>query len=71
MTERAETILKNNPQIRFFNGRRGYVRCEVTPKSWQTDYRTVEYVTKPGAPIGTKASYRIEPGRLEPEKLST
>lgn len=69
MTERAETVLKNNPQIRFFNARRGYVRCEVTPSSWRTDYRTVEYVTRPGAPIETKASFRIEPGRLTAERV--
>jgi alkaline phosphatase D len=68
MSERAETVLRNNPQIRYFNGRRGYVRCEVTPTSWRTDYRTVEYVTRPGAPLGTKASFRIEPGRLAVEK---
>lgn len=67
-TERAELVLRKNPQIRFFNGRRGYVRCEVTPTSWRTDFRAVDYVTRPGAPAVTKASFRVEPGRLTVEK---
>lgn len=62
--ERTDRMLPSNPQIRYFNGRRGYVRCEVTPKSWRTDYRLLDYVTKPGAPIQTKASFTIEPGKL-------
>ena len=27
-----------NPFIRFHNTERGYVRCEVTPKQWRSDY---------------------------------
>ncbi len=68
VTPRAGAMLPVNPQIRFFNGKRGYVRCEVTPQSWRTDYRTVDYVTKPGAPITTKASFAIAPGKLTVEK---
>jgi len=68
MTERVEKMLPVNPQIRYFNGRRGYVRCEVTPQLWRTDYRLVDYVTKPGAPVATKASFTVEPGRLTVER---
>jgi alkaline phosphatase D len=63
-TKRAEDVLSANPQVRYFNGRRGYVRCEVTAQSWRTDYRVVPYVTKPGAPIRTHSSFTVEPGRL-------
>lgn len=66
--ERADRMLPVNPQIRYFNGRRGYVRCEVTPKLWRTDYRLVDYVTRPGAPVATKASFTVEPGRLTVER---
>lgn len=67
-TERSSPVLSVNPQIRYFNGRRGYVRCEVSPKSWRSDYRLIDYVTKPGAPVATKASFIVEPGRLTVEK---
>jgi alkaline phosphatase D len=67
-SERSTGVLSANPQICYFNGRRGYVRCEVSAKSWRTDYRPVGYVAKAGAPIQTKASFQIEPGRLTVEK---
>lgn len=66
--ERADAVLTANPQVRYFNGRRGYVRCDVTAKSWRSDFRAVDYVTKPGSPLRTKASFVVEPGRLTVEK---
>ena len=60
---RIAAFLPENPQVRFFNGQRGYVRCRVTPDRWQSDYRIVPFVTKPGAPIDTKASFIVENGR--------
>jgi alkaline phosphatase D len=63
-TKRAEDVLSANPQVRYFNGQRGYVRCEVTAQSWRTDYRVLPYVTRPGAPITTHSSFTVEPGRL-------
>jgi alkaline phosphatase D len=68
MNERAEGVLKANPQVRYFNGRRGYVRCDVSAQSWRTDYRCVDYVTRPGAPITTKASFSVAPDKLVVEK---
>lgn len=55
-------ILANNPAVKFFNDERGYVRCEVTPAQWRTDFRTVEYVSRPGAPCRTRASFVVESG---------
>jgi len=70
--------LADNPHIKFFNDRRGYVRCRITPDSWQTDYRVLPYVSQPGAPITTRASFVVENGdpRLqmageEPEAADT
>ncbi|MDX2269047.1 MAG: alkaline phosphatase D family protein [Bryobacter sp.] len=68
MVERVEKMMPANPQIRYFNGKRGYVRCEVKQNSWRTDYRGVDYVSKPGAPIVTKASFTIAPGSLKVER---
>jgi alkaline phosphatase D len=58
-------VLAENPFVKFYNAQRGYVSCEVTPSKWQTHYRTVEYVTRPGAPLATGASFVVESGRPE------
>ena len=47
---RLQSILAENPFVKFHNAQRGYVRCEVTPKKWQTDFQVVEYVTRPARP---------------------
>jgi alkaline phosphatase D len=56
-------LMAENPFVKFHNTERGYVRCEVTPEQWQTDYQVVEYVTRPGAPLQTRASFVVENGR--------
>ncbi len=61
--KRPRRIVAANPHIRFYNGRRGYTRCEVSPGQWRADYRTVPYVTRPGAPITTKATFTVARGR--------
>ena len=55
--------LAANPHMRFFNGQRGYVRCTVGRDLWTSDYRVVEYVSRPGAPITTRAAFVVERGR--------
>jgi alkaline phosphatase D len=57
-----------NPHVKFFNGRRGYVRADVTRKRWRSDYRLLPYVTRPGAPIDTHASWVVESGRKGVER---
>ena len=56
------------PNMKYHNARRGYVRCALTPDRWQTDYRTVPYVTRPGAPVETAATYVVENGKPGAEK---
>ncbi|WP_433555836.1 alkaline phosphatase D family protein [Pseudonocardia xinjiangensis] len=55
--------MAENPHIKFINRDRGYVRSVVTPTEWTADFRTVDYVSRPGAPVGTRASFVIEDGR--------
>jgi len=56
-------ILAENPHIKFYNGQRGYVRCEVDQNQWRTDYKVLPYVSRPGAPISTRASFVVEADR--------
>lgn len=62
-TDYAESVQRDNPFVRFFNGQRGYVSCTVTPKTWTADYQVMDYVSKPGAPLITRASFVVEEGR--------
>jgi alkaline phosphatase D len=55
--------LSQNPQLKFFNANRGYVRCTMTPSILTSDFRTVPYVSRPDAPVETKASFVVESGR--------
>jgi alkaline phosphatase D len=57
-----ERTRAENPHMRWHNARRGYVRCHATPEAWQTDFRTVPFVTRPGAPVATASSWRLENG---------
>jgi alkaline phosphatase D len=59
----ADRLLADNPHVKFFNGERGYVRCTVTPERWQSDYQVVEYITRPDAPLVTRASFVVESGQ--------
>ncbi|GAA0463279.1 hypothetical protein Ade02nite_30000 [Paractinoplanes deccanensis] len=49
-----------NPHLRFYNNQRGYVRTTITPDSMTADFRVVPYVTTPGAPVHTRATFVIE-----------
>lgn len=56
-------LLSENPFVKFHNRERGYVECEATPRTLRADYQVVEYVTRPGAPLATRASFVVESGR--------
>lgn len=61
--EYLEALLREYPAVKFHNNERGYVRCELTAQEWRTDYRTVPYVSRPGAPLNTRASFVVRAGR--------
>lgn len=48
--------------MKFYDGRRGYVKVTLTPDSARADFRTVSAVTTPGAPLATAASFVTEAG---------
>ena len=57
-----DTLLAENPCVKFHNTERGYVRCEVTAERWRADFRTVPYVSRRGAPLTTRASFEVAAG---------
>ncbi len=56
------TYLKANPHLKFYDGRRGYVRVSLDRRKARADFRTVSAVTTPGAPVTTSASFVTEAG---------
>jgi alkaline phosphatase D len=66
--DEAKGFYSRNPHLHFMNRQRGYVRCDVTPNQWRSDYRVVDYVTKPGSGIKTCASFVVEAGRAGVQK---
>jgi len=60
---RLDTLLAENPGLKFHNTQRGYVRCTVTPREWRSDYVVVEDVTQPGGKVTERASFVVEAGR--------
>jgi alkaline phosphatase D len=63
-----EKTLAENPCVKFFNAERGYVRCDVTPRQWTTEFKTIPFVTRPGAPLKTRAKFVVESGRPKLER---
>jgi alkaline phosphatase D len=59
---RKEHVLAENPCVKFHNAQRGYVTCSVTAKRWQSDFRVVPYVERPGSPVETAGSFVVEAG---------
>jgi alkaline phosphatase D len=54
--------IAESPHIKFQSSRRGYLRCRLTGQEWRTDMRILPYVSRPGAPVKTAASFVIEDG---------
>jgi alkaline phosphatase D len=49
-----------NPHVKYFNNRRGYVRAHLTADGFRADFRGIDHVSRPGAEVSTKASFLIE-----------
>lgn len=68
--ETTDTMYSENPFVKFYNAQRGYVDCTVTPKGWTSEYKIVPFVTKPDAPLITRASFVVEAGRAGANKIT-
>ncbi|MHA6792771.1 alkaline phosphatase D family protein [Pseudonocardia bannensis] len=57
------TTLAENPHLRFYNNRRGYVRTRFTAQEMTADFRVVPYVQRAGAPVEIRGSFAVEDRR--------
>ncbi len=55
-------VLAENPHIKYTNNRRGYVNTRITDGDLRADFRTIPFVTQPGAPVSTDASFVVDAG---------
>ncbi|NUS09191.1 MAG: alkaline phosphatase [Nonomuraea sp.] len=58
----TQILLDENPHVKFFNGRRGYVRTKISQQEMKVDFRSLSRVTEPYAPAYTSGTFVIEPG---------
>jgi alkaline phosphatase D len=58
----TSAMLAENPHIRYFSNRRGYVRTRITRDEIRADFRVVPFVSRPDAPVHTGASFVIPDG---------
>ncbi|MET8155697.1 alkaline phosphatase D family protein [Sphaerisporangium sp. NPDC005289] len=59
---RDAALLEENPHLRFVNERRGYIMCQATPQELRADFRTLDYISRKGAPARTAATFTIPAG---------
>jgi alkaline phosphatase D len=64
----TDAIAADNPFVKWNNNRRGYYVCDVNGDTWRTEFRTVEYVSRPDAPVTTPTKWRLTRGRAGVEK---
>ena len=68
MTPAVEKYLPENPHVKLYNSQRGYIRCVVTPDRYRAEYRVMPFVSKPDAPVQTRASFVVENGKPGAQK---
>ncbi|MFI7668290.1 alkaline phosphatase D family protein [Nocardia sp. NPDC049526] len=60
MNPTGRNLLTANPDMKFFNSQRGYVRVTLDRALWHADFRVVPYIRRPGASIHTRASFVVQ-----------
>lgn len=62
--------LSSNPQIKWFDARRGYTRCEVTAERWVSTYRVVDDQFDEASPCSTASTWEVVAGSPGVRQLS-
>ena len=63
------SVRSENPHVKWFQNRRGYIRCSVDANACTAEYRSVPFVSKPDAPIQTSSRWRVTRGRAGIEAI--
>jgi len=58
----VESAIAANPQIKWFDSRRGYTVCEITPERWLATFRAVIDPFDEASSVTTISEWQIESG---------
>src|SRR5690606_29740471 len=59
---RMAALRAENPHIAYVDQRRGYIVCRVRPDEMRADFRTLDYISRRGAPAKTSARFTVPSG---------
>jgi len=62
--------LSANPHLKYFDARRGYTRCEVTPDRWEATYRGVVDQFDENSAVETISTWAVEAGTPSVEEVT-
>ena len=62
-TPNGARLVSLHPHLKFYNAQRGYVKASLTPQRWLSEYKVVERITEPGAPVTVRKRFAVEAGR--------
>ncbi|WP_102144576.1 alkaline phosphatase D family protein [Mycobacterium hubeiense] len=54
-----DAVPADNPHIHYHSNRRGYLRARITADELRADFRELPFVSRPGAPVHTGASFTV------------
>jgi alkaline phosphatase D len=58
----GDTVLANNPQLKFINNQRGYLTCDVTRDEWRSNFMVVDRVSTRGGRLSKRATWAVARG---------
>ena len=66
----VDSALATNPQIKWFDSRRGYTVCDVTPDRWLVTYRAVADGLEEASPVEPASTWEVAAGTPGAVQLS-
>ncbi len=66
----VSAALTANPQIKWFDAKRGYTVCEVTPDRWTATYRAVKDQFDESSPVDAVSSWEVRAGQPGVQQIS-
>ena len=63
-TSLTDVQLAENPHLRWADSRRGYLMLRLDEQHLKADFRTLPFVSRPGAAASPAATFRLDDGQL-------
>ncbi|HET6937178.1 MAG TPA: hypothetical protein VFI19_01185 [Nocardioides sp.] len=60
--DRGGGQLAENPHLKWADSRRGYVVLDLSANALRAHFRTLPFVSRPGARVSTAATFALEDG---------